>query len=559
MLGATRTALPRRSPFGPSLIPLALFAASAAFVVWRNSQVGVLVDLAYVVNIATRIALGDVPYSQFPLAQAPLEFLVQAALIKAVGPHYAVQIAYAALLGGLATVLTFQVARRLLEGAVPAPQALAAVLVVPLIPLGIYAILPNPFYDPDACLAALAGIAAVLAARDRPARARWLLAGALLSVPLLIKQNIGGAFLVSMLVVLAAEAIQRPAARRGFRQCLAGLAVALGIEVLALQLVVGMDSYVRWAWTFALSGRGVTLGRIREFADPLVIWPGALLLLLVALGRSLPVRARGPLFVAGLCLPLVASVFAPAVLVSVPQMFPPLLVAGCGLAAARMLRAGLRFDLALPLVLAATTLGTLQSQGLASSSFGIFPLLVLAIAALVRDLASFLPHPRRLAPLTGSVLALILTVAGTGYTVENVRLRFIDVNAAGPVTGSTFPSLAGLSARGPYVADLDAILFWMRDHVPSDESFVFLPGEDPAFFALGRKPVLPSVYFYDVATPYAPAELAAFADRDGLRWVFVKDKLQLTEEPPLEQELVARLTERATLFARIGPYRVFRR
>ena len=70
---------------------------------------------------------------------------------------------------------------------------------------------------------------------------------------------------------------------------------------------------------------------------------------------------------------------------------------------------------------------------------------------------------------------------------------------------------------------------------------------------------MPSVYFYDVATPYQPDELAAFADHVGLRWVFVKDKLQLSDVPPLEDELVARLTQGATLVTTIGPYRVFRR
>ena len=105
----------------------------------------------------------------------------------------------------------------------------------------------------------------------------------------------------------------------------------------------------------------------------------------------------------------------------------------------------MRFDVALPLVVALTTLGTLQSQGVLGSTYGIFPLLVLAIAALVRDLAFFLPLPPRLAPLTGAVLALILAVAGTGYTVrDHVRLRFIDVNPPSLVIRSTFPSLAGL-------------------------------------------------------------------------------------------------------------------
>jgi len=199
------------------------------------------------------------------------------------------------------------------------------------------------------------------------------------------------------------------------------------------------------------------------------------------------------------------------------------------------------------------------SHDLSGSTYGIFPLLVVTLAALVRDLGRFVERPTQIAPLTGAVLALFLTVSGTAYSVTNARLLFADVNPPGPVVRSEFPALAGLSARGPYIRDLDSILFWMRDNVPADDPFVFLPGEDPVYFALGRRPRLPSVYFYDVANPYSPAEIARFADEVDLRWVFVKDRLQLIEEPPLEQGLIAALTERATLVARVGVYRVYRR
>src|SRR5207248_1049447 len=50
--------------WGRGVVALALFVATAAFVAWRNSDIGVLVDISYVLNTATRIALGDVPYSQ---------------------------------------------------------------------------------------------------------------------------------------------------------------------------------------------------------------------------------------------------------------------------------------------------------------------------------------------------------------------------------------------------------------------------------------------------------------------------------------------------------------
>ena len=556
MIGAGRAALPGRSL---PLLSLLLFVASAAFTVWRNTQVAVLVDISYILNIATRIAAGDVPYAQFPLAQAPLTFLTQAVLIKLFGPHFFVQIAYAAMAGGLATVLTYVIARRLVAGVVARPDALAAVLAIPLVPLGIYAILPNPFYDPDGCLVILAAVAAILAANDRQTRTRWLVAGALISVPVFIKQNIGGAFLVLAVAALVADAFARPAARAGLRWCLTGLAVALGLELLALQLIVGIDQYLAWAWTFALAGRGVTLERVASFADPSVVWLGLLILGLALVTLRLEARLRAPVFLVVLCVALLTRLSAVATFIDVNTLFPPLLIVASVFAVIRAARDGTHIDTVLPLVLTGTAGGTLMSLGLNGSAFGIFPLLVLAIAAIVRDLKRFLPGTMRLAPVTGAVLALFLTMSGAAYTLTNARLLFVDANAPGPVVRSEFPSLAGLSAPGPYVGDLDAILTWTRDNVPAEDAMVFLPGEDPAFFALGRRPRMPSVYYYDVANPYSPAEVARIADEVGLRWVFVKDRLQLVEEPALEQGLIAALTEHASLVAQVGPYRIYRR
>jgi len=541
------------------LIPFLLFAASAIFTLWRNTQVAVLVDISYILNTATRIALGEVPYSQFPLVLAPFEFLTQGILIKAFGPHYFVQIAYATILGGIGTALTYVIVRRLLGTTLARPTLSALILSIPLVPLGIYAIFPHPFYDPDTCLIILAALASVLAARDRPTPVRGLVAGALIALPVFVKQTIGGAFLLLMVAALLADAVARPSGRASFRWIAAGVVVCLGLEVAALQLVVGLDNYLTWTWNFALSGRGVSLDRMRAFVDPIVIWPGALILGLTALARSLAPRARGPVFVAGLCLPVFASIFVPAVLPVAPALFPPLLIAGSVLSVVRLARSGVRFDTLVPLVVAGTAVAAILSHDLYGSTYGIFPLLVVTLAALVRDLGRFVERPTQIAPLTGAVLALFLTVSGTAYSVTNARLLFADVNPPGPVVRSEFPALAGLSTRGPYIRDLDSILFWMRDNVPADDPFVFLPGEDPVYFALGRRPRLPSVYFYDVANPYSPAEIARFADEVDLRWVFVKDRLQLIEEPPLEQGLIAALTERATLVARVGAYRVYRR
>jgi hypothetical protein len=290
-----------------------------------------------------------------------------------------------------------------------------------------------------------------------------------------------------------------------------------------------------------------------------VIWLGLLILGLAVATRLLTPRLRAPVFVLVLCVALLTRLSTITSFIDVNTLFPPLLIAASVLALVRAARDGADVRTILPLVLTGTAAGTLMSLGLNGSTFGIFPLLVLAIAAIVRDLKRFVPGTMRLAPLTGAVLALFLAVSGTAYTLTNARLLFVDANAPGPVVHSAFPSLVGLSAPGPYIRDLDAILIWTRDNVPADEPMLFLPGEDPAFFALDRRPRMPSVYYYDVANPYSPAEVARFADAVGLRWVFVKDRLQLVEEPALEQSLIAALTDRAGLVAHIGPYRVYRR
>src|SRR6478672_3731697 len=61
------------------LTAAALFAATASVVVWQNRQLAVLWDLSYVLDHSYRIALGQIPYRDFPFAHPPLTFFVQAA------------------------------------------------------------------------------------------------------------------------------------------------------------------------------------------------------------------------------------------------------------------------------------------------------------------------------------------------------------------------------------------------------------------------------------------------------------------------------------------------
>src|SRR3954466_4127927 len=207
-------------------------------------------------------------------------------------------------------------ARRILAGAGPGSDGLAAIVTLPLVPLGIYGILPNPFYDPDSCLAVLGALALLLFARETGSRPRLVGSGVLATVALFIGQNIGGAFLVAFVGVLIVEALALPSRRRELGWIGLGAGVALGIEVALLQLIVGIDAFFRWTWTFALTGRGVALDRIRDFADPLVLWTVGFLAVAAIASPRMPQTVRALL--AGVAMFALAAALVPFIVVGPP-------------------------------------------------------------------------------------------------------------------------------------------------------------------------------------------------------------------------------------------------
>jgi hypothetical protein len=284
------------------LTALTLFLGSAAFTLWQNARVGVLWDLAYLLDSSFRIDLGQVPYRDFPFAHAPLTFLIQAAIIHLFGRVYWHVIVYAAIANGLALLLTWRIALRLMPGR----RLLATLLCSTLVPLGIYSIYPHPIYDSDCILSVLLALYLLLRANpttlpcatsirgtiadgwDDAARPVGnALAGAACVLPLFFKQNIGLLFLLATLACIGIIAIARLLRRERIVAQLAfflGAAATLAAALLTLHLTVGLHNYIFWTITFAaqrrLPGLSLILG-IYHQASLLWTVPTSLAALLV--------------------------------------------------------------------------------------------------------------------------------------------------------------------------------------------------------------------------------------------------------------------------------------
>jgi hypothetical protein len=97
------------------VVALALFAATAAVVFWQNARLAVIWDLSYVLETSYRISLGQTPYRDFPLAHAPLTFLIQAAIIRLFGRVFWHHVLYCAVVGGMGSVVAWRVALRMVR------------------------------------------------------------------------------------------------------------------------------------------------------------------------------------------------------------------------------------------------------------------------------------------------------------------------------------------------------------------------------------------------------------------------------------------------------------
>ena len=535
---------------------LFLFSATAAVVVWQNSRLGVLWDLSYILDNSYRISLGDLPYRDFPFPHAPITFLIQAGIIKLAGRVFWHTTVYCALTGGLATVTTWRIVLNVLRHTLARARLVAFLLSLPLVVLGIYCIFPHPFYDPDCTLAILVSVLLLQQLDRKPAASgRAVFAGASLVIPLFVKQNTGLAFFVSaglaLAVLMTIEIFRRRPVRR-YVCALAGAFAGLTLALLLIHLFAGLKNYWHWTIEFAAARRTPARGEM------LAIYQGKILLLWIAIFAAgailLRFRRRGQRVLALASALMMSAPFAwPAIYLLRDQdaseradrligVWPVLLIVAFVIAVATMRRrAGIA--LALPFILIAAVNGNFMSQQLWGSTYAVWPLFMILFASTIAGLASLLKSWSlwTTIPLAGIVAASLL-VSGAFYVRAHERLDYANLSD-GELARSTLPQLKGLSVRGAWLPDFEELVRYSEKNIPRDDGLVLIPGEDLFYYTTGRRPRFPVLLFDHTTNPYSPEEIAKLCRDKNIRWVIVKQDLQLEEDPVENRDHLIELLE----------------
>ena len=592
-----------------TLTAAALFLFSAAFTLYQNARVAVLWDLSYLLDTSFRISLHQLPYREYPLAHAPLTFLLHAAIIRIFGRVYLPHILCAALESGLATLLTWRILLRLLKPLANRAFLIATLLAVPLVFLGIYGIYPHPIYDSDCILAVL--LALYLLQRASQSAPRNLLAGVSCVLPLFFKQNIGLPFLLTTLAAVATLALARCLQRAGLAPqlwLLTGAITAFAAAALLIHATVGLHNYFTWTILFAAQRRLPGIPLILDiYRQTSLLWTLPAALIAFALLRR---DNRVPH-------PSQPHRDGWEVKLRVPHPFRVLCgmggseIAGSGNSASPPRSSSARSIAAL-LLLAAPFLWTIASLALTSDPddragqlLSLWPHLLVLAAALALDNL----RPSLLVPPTSPCSYLSSSSqpstahsspssSGGPPTPSGRSSRFSSLRfsrksppspARSPSSSPPLSSSAAASTPPATSASATSISMALSPAPPSPNSaaspppapgFPALnsssasptprfppptqssssPATRPFYFATGRTPQFPVLLFDPATDPYSPQQVLDQSRAHNVRWLIVSRNLQLTGPPsPDLPDILRALQPGFTLVRSLPNFDLYRR
>jgi hypothetical protein len=214
----------------------------------------------------------------------------------------------------------------------------------------------------------------------------------------------------------------------------------------------------------------------------------------------------------------------------------------------------------LPFVLIGTIHGAFLSQQLWGSTYALWSLLLILIAGSMQTFFELLKAQSKTAAITiSSAVALTLIISGGFYVYSNERLDYANISE-GDLVHSQLPQLAGLSVRGTYLPDFEELINYTEKEIPREDGILMLPGEDLFYYTTGRQPRFPVLMFDHTVNPYNSDEILAEARAREIRWLIIKNDLQLDEDPLEDKEhLLELLHQDFKQVESLNSYEIYRR
>jgi hypothetical protein len=523
------------------------FAGIAIFIsYWSSLRFLLLIDYSYNIEAAYRIFRGDMPYRDFFFVLPPGLFSVMATVIRLFGGYtHGSQMILVFIVAALSILFTLYLIRKVtkLTGIFP------YIFILPLLVRG-NSYYPQPSYDTFTVLMILVSLSVEVFLREKKKISPWFFcAGVLAVLPMFCKQNTGALYFAGLSFVYFLILIGTHKKEQFFQflYYVFGGCTAIGSFVFWLFINNALPQYIHQVFVFPSLARTpmvIMQTIIREYTNMFPsVWPILLgLLILVVIGslrRFIPKKystvTKKSLLVIGIaffCLisiyfvtGIVGKLFTFSTLFYILVAWITVTLSGLGILLIKFVKRDWSFStfVIIPLILASHA--AFLSYGIGGSNYGIWPLLILAAAYVVRFISDLLPEfhfPLILSPAFVAI-SFVLYQSLLGFEYHR---NVYDV--AGVEYTSSISRIAGLSSPGSYIPAMEQLISYTEKEIPKEDTVAFVPGEDPFFAMTGRSNPMPFVqYFTATYEPKWNNVLGEFTDR-GVTWIIVKRKTQFT-------------------------------
>jgi hypothetical protein len=185
-----------------------------------------------------------------------------------------------------------------------------------------------------------------------------------------------------------------------------------------------------------------------------------------------------------------------------------------------------------------------MSQQLWGSTYAVWPLFMILFTSAIAGLASLSKSWSSWTTIPlAAIVAASLLISGAFYVRAHERLDYANLSE-GELARSTLPQLKGLSVRGDWIPNFEELVRYSEKNIPRDDGLVLIPGEDLFYYTTGRRPRFPVLLFDHTTNPYSPEEIANLCREKNVRWLIVKQDLQLEEDPVENRDHLIELLER---------------
>ena len=115
--------------------------------------------------------------------------------------------------------------------------------------------------------------------------------------------------------------------------------------------------------------------------------------------------------------------------------------------------------------------------------------------------------------------------------------------------------------RGDWISGFEELVGYAEREIPPDEGILMFPGEDLFYYTTGRRPRFPVLMFDRTINPYSSDEIRDLARDRDIRWLIVKQDLQLEDEQVKQftAELMGLLEQDFEQVESLDNYEVYRR